>query len=68
MKQNSQGKTERLTMTVEQAGAALGISRATAYMLVNTGRLPAIRISDRRLIVPKKAIEDLLASARKPEG
>ena len=58
----------RLTMTVEQAGAALGISRATAYMLVNTGRLPAIRISDRRIIVPRKAIADLLASASKQGG
>ena len=63
--QTSEGKTERLTMTVEEAGAALGISRATAYMLVNTGRLPAIRISDRRIIIPIKAISELLASASK---
>jgi len=61
----SQNKTERLVMSVEEAGEALGISRATAYMLANTGRLPAIRISDRRIIVPRKAIDDLLASAGK---
>ena len=54
---------ERLTMTVEEAGAALGISRATAYTLASTGRLPALRISDRRIVVPRKAIEDMLASA-----
>lgn len=65
--QTSEGKTERLTMTVEEAGDAIGISRATAYMLVNTGRLPAIRISDRRIIIPKKAIDELLASAGKPK-
>ena len=58
---------ERLTMTVEEAGEALGISRATAYMLANTGKLPAIRISERRLIVPKKALEELLASANKKQ-
>ena len=58
-------ETERLTMTVEEAGEALGISRATAYSLVQQGRLPVIRISDRRWIVPKRAIYDLLASARK---
>jgi len=63
----SQNKTERLVMSVEEAGEALGISRATAYMLANTGRLPAIRISDRRIIVPRKAIENLLASAGKQE-
>lgn len=65
--QTNEGKTERLVMSVEEAGAALGISRATAYMLVNTGRLPAIRISDRRIIIPRKAIDDLLASAGKHE-
>ena len=54
-------------MTVEEAGEALGISRATAYMLANTGKLPAIRISERRLIVPKKALEELLASANKKQ-
>jgi len=58
---------ERLTMTVEEAGEALGISRATAYMLANTGKLPAIRISERRLIVPKKALDELLASANKKQ-
>ena len=63
----SQNKSERLVMTVEEAGEVLGISRATAYMLANTGRLPAIRISDRRIIVPRKAIDDLLASASKQE-
>jgi len=67
MEQTS-GKTERLVMSVDQAAAALQISRATCYMLVNTGRLPSIRISDRRIIVPIKALNELLASASKPEG
>ena len=58
---------ERLTMTVEEASEVLGISRATAYALASNGRLPVIRISDRRLIVPRKAIDDLLASAKKKE-
>ena len=60
-------KAERLTMTVEEAGEALGISRATAYTLAQQGRLPVIRISDRRIIVPRKAIDDLLASVGKYE-
>ena len=58
-------KTERLTMTVEEAGEALGISRATAYALANSGGLPAVRISQRRLVIPRKALHELLASARK---
>jgi len=60
-----QGKTERLTMTIEEAGKALGISRATAYALAQQGRLPVIKISDRRWIVPKRALEQLLDSAIK---
>ena len=65
MQQNNEGKTERLVMTVEEAGDALGISRATAYMLANTGGLPAIRIGKRRLVVPRKALDEMLASASK---
>ena len=65
MAKENQNQTQRLVMTVEEAAEALGISRATAYMLANTGRLPVIRISDRRLIVPKKALDELLASVNK---
>jgi len=65
MQENSVKKSERLTMTIEEAGDALGISRATAYTLAQQGRLPVIRISDRRWIVPKRAIDQLLDSASK---
>jgi len=65
VQQTHDDKVQRLTLTVEEAAWALGISRATAYTLANSGRLPAIRISDRRLIVPRKAIDDLLATAGK---
>jgi len=65
MAQENAEKAERLTMTVEEAAEALGISRATAYTLAKQGRFPVIRISDRRWIVPKRAIDELLASAKK---
>jgi len=65
MAQGNVKKAERLTLTVEEAAEALGISRATAYTLAQQGRLPVIRISDRRWIVPKRAIEQLLASVTK---
>lgn len=67
MAKENQNQVERLVMTVDEAAEALGISRATAYTLANTGRLPVIRISDRRLIVPRKALEELLASATEKE-
>ena len=59
----TENKTEKLTMTVEEAGELLGISRATAYALAKQGRLPVIRISDRRLIIPKVALQRLLSEA-----
>ena len=56
----STDEAERMTMTVEEASRTLGISRATAYTLARQGRLPAIRISDRRLIIPVKSLMAML--------
>ena len=49
----------RLTLTVEEAGELLGISRALAYEMASTGRLPTVRFGN-RIVVPKKAIETML--------
>ena len=53
------------TMTVEEAGRALGISRATAYKCAANGEIPTIRIG-RLLRVSVAALEKLLAEATKP--
>jgi len=58
-------QVECMTYTIEQAAHALGISRGTAYMLARTGKFPVIRISERRLVVPKVALERMLAEAGK---
>ena len=50
---------QRLTMTVEEAAVALGISRATAYEAVSRGEIPCIRIG-RRILIPKVALNRLL--------
>lgn len=50
---------ERLTLTVEQAAEALGISRAFAYEAVSRGEIPCIRIG-RRVLVPRIALERML--------
>ena len=49
----------RLTLTVEQAAALLGISRGLAYELVARGELPSLRLG-RRIVVPRKALDELL--------
>ena len=58
---------EKLVMTVEEAGEALGIGRNLAYELVRQGRIPTIRMGARRLVVPVAALNKLLESAYKPE-
>ena len=50
---------QRRTVTVEQAGEILGISRASAYTLAGTGEIPTIKLGRRRL-VPKAALDRLL--------
>lgn len=51
--------TEQPTMTVEQTGEALGISRSTAYDGVASGEIPSIRVG-RRLLVPTAAVRRML--------
>ena len=60
--QGTQADEARLVWTVEEAGRMLGISRAHAYELVARGELPHLRLG-RRVVVPKHAIELLLARA-----
>jgi excisionase family DNA binding protein len=52
----------RLVLTVEEAAAALGISRASAYEAVRVGEIPSVRIG-RRILVPKSALQRMLDSA-----
>lgn len=52
----------RLTLTVDEAAQRLGISRAFAYEAVRRGEIPHIKIG-KRILVPKVALENLLASA-----
>ncbi len=47
------------TLTVEQAGRLLGISRSSAYRGVNRGEIPSFRIGG-RIIVPTGKLLDLL--------
>ncbi len=42
----------RLTVSVEEAGALLGLGRAASYEAVHRGTLPVVRVSARRLVVP----------------
>jgi excisionase family DNA binding protein len=52
---------QRLTLTVDEAAATLGISRASAYEAVRRGQIPHIRIGS-RILVPRSQLEKMLAS------
>jgi excisionase family DNA binding protein len=52
-------RSERLTMSVEEASSALGISRSLAYELVRRGEIPSLRLG-RRIVVPVRALDDLV--------
>ncbi len=54
--------SERLVLSVAEAGELLGLSRAFAYELVARGELPVVRFG-RRIVVPKAALLELLGSA-----
>jgi excisionase family DNA binding protein len=50
---------ERMTLSIEEAAAILGISRALAYELVRRGDLPQLRLG-RRIVVPRKALMEFI--------
>ena len=56
---------ESLTFTVDETAQLLRISRNSAYNLVREGRLPVVRLG-RRLLVPKKGLDNLLAGGWQP--
>jgi excisionase family DNA binding protein len=59
--------TERLTMSVEEAGERLGISRSLAYELVRRGEVPCLRLG-RRLVVPVKGLDAMIERATVDNG
>ena len=58
---------ERQTYTVEQAAELLGIGRNTAYEAVRRREIPTIKIG-RRLLVPRAALERMLAGEGSPNA
>lgn len=53
--------TEPLLLRIPEAAAILGIPRNVCYELVAQGRLPSVRVSERRIFVPRLALEAWIA-------
>ncbi len=47
---------EKLTLSVEEAGKLLGVSRQTAYNLIHRADFPVLRIG-KRVLIPRKQLE-----------
>lgn len=53
--------SEKLTLNVDEMAATLGISRPVAYELVRKEGFPAIRVSERRIIIPVDSLKKWLS-------
>lgn len=56
---------EKLTLSIPETAKRLGIGRNLCYDRVKTGEIPVLKIG-RRLLVPKSALEKLLANPKSP--
>ena len=53
--------SERLTLSIKEAAAMLGISKNLAYDLAKRGELPgAIKLGQKRIVVSRMMFENLL--------
>lgn len=58
----------RLALSIDEMAAALGISRPVAYELARRDGFPAVRVGERRLIVPVDALRRWLDAQAGVEG
>lgn len=56
----------RLTVTVEEAGRLLGLSRGLACEAVRRHEIPSVKVG-KRLLIPRAALEKFLAETSKPK-
>jgi excisionase family DNA binding protein len=52
--------SERLLLRVNEAAELLSISRAQAYVWINEGRIPSVRIGT-SIRIPTRQLEELIA-------
>jgi len=60
---------ERKVYTVPEVARIIGVCSKLAYQMVTAGKLPCIRISDKKVVIPKDALEKwLVDSVQWPEA
>ncbi|MFC2047188.1 helix-turn-helix domain-containing protein [Chloroflexota bacterium] len=53
---------ERIVYTVDETAKILGLSRPAAFQGVKQGSIPHVRVG-KRILVPKAALEKMMATA-----
>lgn len=56
---------DELAIRPAEAAHRLGISESWCYRLIERGEIPSFRSFGRRILVPVKALEEMLASEKK---
>lgn len=54
-------------LSVQQVQRVLGIGRNATYELIASGRLPAVRVTPRRILVTRQALEVFLGLTPKQD-
>ena len=57
------GSNERSWLSIAEAARELGLGQMTLYRVIAAGRFPAVRISEGRIVVPARALEELAERA-----
>lgn len=53
---------DKLTINVDELARILGISRPVAYQLIKTKGFPAIRVGQRRILIPIDSLQNWLST------
>jgi len=56
-------ENERLTVTVDEAAEAIGVSRVSLYNAINRGEFTQVIRIGKRILIPRAALDKLLANA-----
>ncbi len=56
---------QKLTLNVNETSKLLGVARGSVYLAIERGEIPVLKLG-KRLLIPRKALEDLLDKASQP--
>ncbi len=54
---------ERLTLTIPEASKRIGMSEPVIRRAIKEGKLPFLRLGERKLLIPIAALERFMANA-----